>query len=614
MDYTSREYKQRKVDELRSIDLDSYPLVDGDEHRLVDYITEVRDNPDMHNLYEILAVLRFLSFMRKYEFRWNKVRKYTAFQESLKFDGNNGRRTYRLTPIQYFQFASIKGFYYWCDMGPAEPGDTAITKTRRIRDGRVEELIQLITRVILFLPRKFSKTTSMSSLAIFDLLGGDNNAQAYTAANSYRQAKICFDEISKVLQPLNPGKRYFKTTRETVKWKKDNPFGKDSFIECLSGGADAKDGLNASLVIFDEYAAAKYTKDHSDGAELLQVLESSMGTRREPLTAIITTASRVPDGPFVKELENAQATLRGEIENDNLFASLFMPDAWDGPDRYGDPDLWHKVNPHIGITVRENFYRDWWKKAQTEAEKMLEFKTKLLNVFTSASIQEWKTTEDIKRLQQPFDPRSFANRPPTMVSLDLSVHDDFSAMAFTSYQSDEAKFWVYIKFYIPEETLLNHPNRQLYQMWADAGHLTICPGKVISDDMIVNDLLEMNQHLYILQIGYDSYKAQEIINALGAAIASQGADPNNVLHAVPQTYGAFTSAVDSFDMAVHSDPPAIVFCDNPIIPYCFANCYLDEDSRTGNRKPLKRKANSKIDGAIVTLMNLWLFNNYERPM
>ena len=36
--------------------------------------------------------------------------------------------------------------------------------------------------------------------------------------------------------------------------------------------------------------------------------------------------------------------------------------------------------------------------------------------------------------------------------------------------------------------------------------------------------------------------------------------------------------------------------------------------RTGKRKPLKRKANSKIDGAIVTLMNLWLFNNYERPM
>ena len=614
MDYESREYKSRKVEELRALDLDSYPLVDGDEHRLLDYILEVRDNPDMHNLYEILAVLRFLSFMCKYVFRWTKVRKFVIFQESLKFDGPQGRRSYRLTPVQFFQFASIMGFYFWQDMGPAEKGDTLITKTRRVRDGHVEELVRLTRRAILFLPRKFSKTTSMSSLAVYDLLTGDSNAQTYTAANSYRQAKICFDEISKVLQPLNPGKRYFKTTRETVKWKKGNAFGKDSFIECLSGGADAKDGLNASLIIFDEYAAARYTKDHSEGAELLQVLESSMGTRREPLTVIITTASRVPDGPFAAELTNAKAALRGEIEKDRLFASLFMPDAWDDADRYGDPALWHKVNPHIGITVYESFYKDAWDDAQTDAEKMLEFKSKMLNIFTAASVQAWVSAESIKRLQQPFTFSDLQNRPPSMVSIDLSIHDDFSAVGFAAYLREQSQFWIIIKFYIPEETLKTHPNRMLYQQWVDAGYLTVCPGKIISDDMIVGDVLAANDSMKILQIGYDSYKSQEIVNSLAAAIASQGGNPDNVLRAVPQTYGAFTSPVDSFELAINRETPGIVFCDNPIIPYCFENCYLDEDQRTGNRKPLKRKHNLKIDGAIVTLMDIWLFNNYERPM
>ena len=65
MDYKSREYKSRKVEELRSIDLDSYQLTDGDETRLLEYILEVRDNPDARNLYEILGVLRFLTFMRQ---------------------------------------------------------------------------------------------------------------------------------------------------------------------------------------------------------------------------------------------------------------------------------------------------------------------------------------------------------------------------------------------------------------------------------------------------------------------------------------------------------------------------------------------------------------------
>ena len=612
MDYKSREYKSRKVEELRSIDLDSYQLTDGDETRLLEYILEVRDNPDARNLYEILGVLRFLTFMRRYVFRWDKVKRFAAFQESLKFDGPKGRQSYRLTPIQYFQFAWIMGFYSWKETGPAAPGDTLITETRRIRDGKAEQLLRLTRRAILFLPRKFSKTTSMSSLAVFDLLAGDDNAQAYTAANSYKQAKICFDEISKVLLPLNPDKRYFKTTRETVKWKQGNGFGKFSFIECLSGGADSKDGLNASLVIFDEYAAAKYTKDHSEGAELLQVLESSMGTRLEPLTVIITTASRVPDGPFYVELENAMAVLRGEISKDNLFASLFMPDAWDTADSYGDPALWHKVNPHIGTTVYESFYRDFWDDAQNDAEKMLEFKSKLLNVFTAASVQAWISADEIRKLQRKFTPMEMVDRPETMVALDLSVYDDFSAVAFASYIRDEAKFYVFIKFYIPEDTLNNHPNARLYQEWVAGGHMEVCPGKIISADMIVTDILNYNEYLKIIKIGYDSYKSQEVINSLRAAIASEGGDPDNVLRAVPQTYGAFTSPVESFEIAVHDAEPRIVFNDNPIIPYCFDNCYLDEDTRTGNRKPLKRKANLKIDGAIVTLMDLWLFNNTER--
>lgn len=612
MEWQSREYKERKAAELAAIRLDDYDLTDGDDSRLRDYISSVAADPDAHNLYEILAALRFLKFMRRYTFRWDRVRRFVRLYESLKFSGPHGRQRYKLTPLQLFQFASILGFYAWTDMGPASAGDNRISETRRAVGGRVEELLRLTRRAILFVPRKFSKTTSVSALAVDELLLGEHNAQAYTAANSYKQAKICFDEISKVLRPLNPERRYFKVTRETVKWREGNRYGKDSIIECLSGGADTKDGLNASLVIFDEYAQARYTKDHSEGAELLQALESSMGTRREPLTVIITTASRVPDGPFTAELENAMAMLRGEVDNDRLFASLFMPDAFDTADMYGDPALWRKVNPHIGITVMESFYRTWWDDAQDDAEKMLEFKAKLLNVFTADSVQAWIESSEIVRLQRHFTPRDLVGRPDTMVSLDLSVYDDFSAVGFTSYIRDEHRFYVYILFYIPEQTLKTHPNRRLYRTWVDAGWLKVCPGSVISDDMIVDDVISANDWLRILQIGYDSYKSQEVVNALASAVAAQGGNPDNVLRAVPQTYGAFTSPVESLEKAIRRNPPSVVFCDNPIIPYCFGNCYLDEDRRTGNRKPLKRKRNLKIDGVIVTLMDFWLFNNYER--
>lgn len=608
--WETKAYKNQAVDRLRSIRYEDYELVHDGETRLQEYVTEVRDNPDGHNLFEILAVLRFFRFRRQYVFRWAAVHRFAALYETLKFSGLTGRRSYCLTPIQLFQFANIKGFYEWVPVG-TDPAAVAVSETVRIQKGQVYELRRLISMGLLFLPRKFSKTTSMSALAVDELLFGDANAECYCAANSYKQAKRCFDEISKTLRPLDPKRRRFKFTRETIKWRDTNEFGKESIVECLTGGAETKDGLSASLVIFDEYGAARYTNDHCESAELLQVLTSSMGARKEPLTMIITSGSRVPDGPFSTVLKNAMRALLDETANDHLFAHIFMPDAWEMcADCYGDPKLWRKVNPHIGVTVQESYYESQWSDAQNDPEVYVEFVTKFLNVFHSESIQDWISSAEIARLQDDGQPE---DRPDAMASIDLSVHDDFSAVGYTTYDRRTHRFRSDCTFFIPEETLRTHPNHSLYQQWADEGWLKICPGKVISADMVVADILEHNRSMRILQIGYDRYKSQEVINALSSVISSMGANPDDILRPVPQTYGAFTSPVETFEYAVKRTPPSVSFSRNPIIPYCFGNCYLDED-RMGNKKPMKRKRNLKIDGAIVILQNFWLFNNYEQQL
>lgn len=608
-DVSTKEYKQQRVDDLLAIEIERYQL-DTIDMRLWSYISQVRSEPEKHNLYEILAILKFLRLMDTYVFRPSKVKKFTKLYESLKFSGMDGRRCYKLTPIQYFQFASILGFYKWEDVGKAEGMPDEEKKTKKIMDGRRYELRRLVREAILFVPRKFSKTTSTASLAVNEMLFGDTNAQAYTAANSYKQAKICFEEISKIVKQLDPGKKYFKATRETLHWK-PNKFGRESFVECLTGGGDTKDGLNASLVIFDEYAQAKYVRDHSDGAELLQVLTSSMGVRREPLTVIITTASRVEDGPFTIELENAKKVLEGEYDDDSQFASIFQPDAWEMTDEaMGNPEIWRKCNPHIGITVQEGYYKQRWDKAQRDAEAMIEFKTKLLNIFVSGGVKNWIPQTLARSLMTDFDIENIQGRPETMAALDLSVSDDFSVVVYNIYSRAQRKFYLWTDCYIPEETLENHPNKELYKYWRDGGYLKVCPGAVISETMIVEDILRRNKKLLICQIGYDAYKSQEVVNALASAIASTGTLPGNILRAVPQTYGAFTSPVETFEMAAKSRPPKVALANNPILPYCFGNCYLDED-RMCNKKPLKRKENLKIDAAIASLMTFWLYNNYE---
>jgi phage terminase large subunit-like protein len=201
-------------------------------------------------------------------------------------------------------------------------------------------------------------------------------------------------------------------------------------------------------------------------------------------------------------------------------------------------------------------------------------------------------------------------KPMAMVALDLSVSDDFSVVVYNIYSAVNKKFYLYLDCYIPEETLVNHPNAELYKIWINAGWMHVCEGAVIDGKVIVRDILRRSKLMKIKQIGYDAYKSQEIVNLLASAISANGAAPEKILKPVPQNYASFTSPVETFEMAAKSNPPRVAMDMNPIWPYCFGNCYLDID-KMENKKPLKRMANCKIDAAIGALMTFWMYNNYE---
>lgn len=609
IDYETKEYKAARVAELKSINIKGFQLEEIDE-RLEAYTMEVQRNPDAHNLFEILAVIKFFRLYQNYIFKPKKVRKFVRLYESLKFSGLDGRRCYRLTPVQYFQFANILGFYTWEYTGEAPGMQDREGQREKVEGGKRYELRRLCRFVILFVPRKFSKTTSVASLAVNELLKGDANAEAYTAANSFSQASLCFKEIKKILRQLDPKKKNFKTLREKLLWKEGNKYKKESFVECLTGGADTKDGLNASLVIYDEYAAAKYVRGHSDGAELFEVLCSSMGVRKEPLVVIITTAGRNPETPFATELQNAKNVLLGEWDDDTQFAHIFEPDAWERDEEsLGTAAVWRKCNPHIGITVQENYYRSAWEKALHDAEKMAEFKCKLVNIFVSGAQKVWISNARARTLQRDFDITETKGKPMCMVGVDLSVSDDLSAVVYNIYSHAAKKFYCWLECYIPEETLRNHPNHQLYKIWVEAGWLKVCPGEILDYRMITNDILEKRKYVSIKQIGYDSYKSGEMVNGLAAALAALGNDPDKILRAVPQTNGGLNSPTESLEIAAKSDPPRLVLSKSPIYPYAFGNAILLEDNH-GLKRPWKKKENQKIDPVAATVNTFWLYNNY----
>ncbi|MBF0577731.1 terminase large subunit [Dysgonomonas sp. GY617] len=559
-----RDLKLKVSGELKDIDVLSYRLKDTDE-RLNTYVFSVINNPEAHNIYEQLSIKRFFQFLDKYEFRSVEVKKFVVFYEKLKFTGAKGLTRYKLTPVQTFQIANIFAFY--------------------------KENGKRVTRdVLLFVPRKFSKTTFVAAIAIYDLLFGDRNAQAYVAANSYKQAQICFKIIKEILKAHDRKLRHFKINREVVHNLRR---GQPSFAECLASAADTLDGLMASLVLVDEYSQA-------DSAELKNVLTSSMGTRENPLTIIITTASEKLNSPCVELLTAYKTILRGELDNDAVFAHIFEPDVDDAED---DPATWKKVQPHFGITVQSDYYEEEWKKAQLTSDDMLTFRTKLLNIFVQNTAKQWFSQDEISALARNITIDSIDKKYPCMVSVDLSVFDDFSTVTYTIHNEDSRSFFSHNEFYLPEVTIENHPNKELYKKWVKEGHLKVIKGNVIDYKLIANDIMKRGSHLRILKIGYDPYKAATFVNTVIALGGKENIEP------VSQTYGSFTSPVESIEYAIKTS--SIIFNNNPIIWYCFGNAMIDED-RLGNRKPIKKAENDKIDCTITNTMNFHLFNNYVR--
>lgn len=559
-----RQAKADVTDLLASTDIDRYRLTEVDS-RLDGYVREVTSNPDGHNLYEQLAVARFFRLCDKYGINATEVWQFFDLYESLYFPGKTGQQRYKLTPVQTFQFASI--FAFWHD-------------SKRV-----------VREVVLYVPRKFSKTTSTASLAIYDLLYGDANAESYTGANSNDQAKKCFDVIRGCMRKLDPKERRYIVNEQTIKSRRKD---RTAFAQCLTANARTKDGLNASTVIMDEFSQAR-------SSELLTVLTTSMGVRENPLTVIITTASDVFDGPFYEMLQGYKSVLLGEYEDDSVFVHIFEPDLDDPEDA---ESTWRKVHPHLGVTVSMDFYRQEYKNAlRNGSEAMLAFRTKLLNLYAENEQRSWISSTLARHISRPINIDGIKGRPDAMVAIDLSESDDFSAVTMGMYDVAHKNFFFYTSYFFPAGALPGHPNEKLYRVWAEKGYLILTDGDVIDYRRIVDYVLYLNQHVRVLGIGYDPWKSQEVINMLAASGAG------NVIKGVRQTYGVFTAPVESFE---HGAKTGHVFInDNPINAYCFGNAVLDSD-KLENCKPVKRKANQKIDGVITMLMCMRLFIDYER--
>ena len=411
-------------------------------------------------------------------FEWAALHKHTKgvlAGESIEF-----------TPIQRFIFGNVYGWIH------------QETGLRRFRKAYWQ------------VARKNAKSQSLAIVGDYELMAlGEPMSEVYIGATKSMQAKIIYNEVVAMLKrcPLLKGK--WHESYGVIRHPKS-----DSILRALSKD-DGKtgDGLNPQCGLIDEYHA--HPTD-----EILEVINTGMVARRQPLLFIITTAGTNFGGPCYRvEYPLVEKILDPSLDFDVadyfcMVNELDRDQEGNLIDDVKDEECWVKANP-IAATYPEGLanIRSKLASALESPEKMESFLTKNMNLWVNQSamsymdMAKWKERGAITEIPVDLYGRS------AYVGIDLSKRIDLTAAGIiVPIDVDSAvQYVVRAHGFIPEDTVAVHEktDKVPYRAWAKAGYLTITPGDVVDYRFIESWIHETTDDLgvNVKELCYDPYNA-----------------------------------------------------------------------------------------------------------
>ena len=610
-----------KSDTLKDIDprLDEY---------FADLIAHSNADPDSaddhHNVYELLGAAKFLRMLDTYNFNTKKVQTVIRLREGewrregkrwrhvsggLKCPGTSGAQVYRWQPFQVFVLASVYGFYSWVDTRVNADERAELLPTERVKDGTVWDYRRVCTDFTYFGPRKTDKTGLAAYIQFEFFFFEDDNAEIYCCANSSDQAKLLYSRTRQLIMQMDATGNRIRSTQTVTDWKQAFKTVHDSSVRPLSAGGKTKDGMFAQLCCADEYGSAPYTNGKSDMLSLVNVIQSSMGPRREPMTFTTTTAGTIQQGPFMEKLDALHRSLERELnytesdfESDRRLCLCLEPDEWERDEQtiLDKPTLRKKVNPMLGLIVQHSSYDAWISEARGDQTKMPELLAKYFNIYQTGRMTKWITGDRIRPLQvqKRITDCHYQDGWRVFVGMDFSLGDDLYAMVtlgvnYTPSDTMRGRFFADAVAWVLEKTMKESPNRPLYEEWVRQGWLYVCPGEVFDSMLSINQLaaIDDRQDIDIRFFGYDPAQSIQPINQLKAWLQTilqkknpqaTAADIANVIQqmVVPVSQTALTQnpRIAELESMILDKEPWIEFSMSPLWPWCFGNCAAEVSS------------------------------------
>jgi phage terminase large subunit-like protein len=432
---------------------------------------------------------------------------------------------------------------------------------------------------LIFVPRKCGKSElagGLGNLLVF--ADGEPGAQVYCAAADREQARLVFNAAKTMVVAEPELSERSKVYTNAIVVPNTN-----SVLKVVSAEAYSKHGINAHGIIIDELHA-------QPNRDLVDVLTTSTGARRQPLVIHITTADYDRESICNEKYDYACKVRDGVIED-----PAFLPVIYEGTsdDDWTEPKVWARVNPNLGVSISEEYLERECRRARETPTYENTFKRLHLNIRTQQdvrwlSLEQWDACGDV--VVNEFDLRG----RQCYVGLDLSTTTDVSALVMV-FKDDDGVVTLVPRFWIPGENAQEreHRDRVPYVTWARQGLIEMTPGNVVDYDVIRARINELREVYDIVDIAIDPWNATHLATQLsgdGLEVVTFG-----------QGFKDMTSPTKELEALVLSGK--LRHGGHPVLRWMASNVAVEMDA-AGNLKPSKKKSTERIDGIVATIMAL----------
>lgn len=438
--------------------------------------------------------------------------------------------------------------------------------------------------------RKNGKSEIAAGIALKGLVADrEEEAEVYGAAEDKDQAEIVY-RVAKRMVELSP--RLSKRLRVIDSLKRIVHEKSGSFYQVLPRDrlGEGSQGFNPHVVVVDEVHVQK-------SPDLIDALKRGMGTRTQPIVAMVTTAGALGESVYNTEHDYSASVVAGEVKDPRRL--IFMRNTPDNADPF-DEKNWCHANPALGDFLSIEVMRQEAREAQAKPTEEASFCRFRLNMRRGAD-SKWFTLSAWDRSAGLIEESELEGRS-CYGGLDLASTTDLAACTW-SFPDDEGGYDSIWRFWMPSSRVeaLDKMTAGKGSIWIREGFIRVHDGDIIDFDAIFTDIDHDARRFRVTELAVDPWQSHNIQQKLtdgGLTVWSHG-----------QGMAQMASPTKEVERLVFAGK--LRHGGNPVARWMAGNTVVKQDSNE-NIKPDRNKSTGKIDGMLSLIYSIGAATRLDR--